>query len=166
MSLAKDILGRMRRCGGAALTGLMALLFASTLFGCDGSGPLPEETADLVVKKFYDHISEARLRGGTLLIREAYKLVDAEHSRISEVKFVQIVQKYPTGLVVEIVKTEVVERHAEVTIRYRVASSFGQGFTVRNVVGLNIDEATNTWRIDFTGENDSQDPAAIKAAAK
>jgi hypothetical protein len=43
---------------------------------------------------------------------------------------------------------------------------FGNSYTVSNVIALNVDDATNTWKVDFTGETDSQDLAAVKEAAQ
>lgn len=145
---------------------LLVVIGASAIVVIESNKPLPSETAEAVTEKFYEYISQARIRGGTLLIREAYKLVDSERSRLSEARFIEIVQKYPSGFRVEVVNAEVVERHAEVTVEYQLGSMFGDGFTVSNVIALNVDEATNTWKLDFTGETDSQDLAAVKEAAQ
>lgn len=148
-----------------AVAGAALLLIAATVVGIyEQDRPLPEESARSVVEKFYEQISQAKVRGGTLLIREAFKLVDAKRSALSEARFVQVVQQYPPGFRVSVVNTEIVERHAAVTIEYEVSSMFGDSFTVLNVVPLNVDEATNSWKIDFTGETDSQDLAAVKGA--
>ncbi len=144
----------------------LVVIAASAIVVIESNKPLPSESAEAVAEKFYEYISQARIRGGTLLIREAYKLIDNERSRLSEAKFIEIVQKYPSGFRVEIVNAEVVERHAEVTVEYQLASMFGDGFTVSNVISLNVDDATNTWKLDFTGETDSQDLAAVKEAAQ
>lgn len=148
--------------GAVAAAGV--LLIAATVYGVyEANRPLPAETAESVVAKFYERISQARIRGGTLLIRDAYKLVDSRRSRITEARFVEVVQKYPTGFEVAVVEATVVERHADVTVEYELSSMFGDSFTVRNVIPLNIDEETNTWKIDFTGETDSQNLAATRA---
>ena len=145
---------------------LLVVAAASAMVITNSNKPLPNEPAEAVAEKFYEYISQARIRGGTLLIREAYKLIDNERSRLSEARFIEIVQNYPSGFRVEIVNAEVVERHAEVTVEYQLASMFGSGFTVSNVIALNVDDATNTWKLDFTGETDSQDLATVKEAAQ
>lgn len=163
MIFARGSRRRVYFTGAVAAASL--LLVAATVVGIyEQDGPLPEESAGSVVEKFYEQISQAKVRGGTLLIREAFKLVDAKRSALSEARFVQVVQQYPPGFRVSVVNTEIVERHADVTIEYEVSSMFGDSFTVLNVVPLNVDEATNSWKIDFTGETDSQDLAAVKAA--
>ncbi len=165
MNFAKSFLGGRYRT--SALAGaVLGLIGVAVIAGYQENTPLPDNKAEAVVEKFYEYISEARLRGGTRLIREAYKLIDSEQSKLSEAKFIEIVQKYPSGFRIEVVDAEVVERHADVTVEYKVPSMFGEGFTVRNVIPLNVDEATNTWKVDFTGETDSQDLAAIKESAK
>jgi hypothetical protein len=165
MSFAKGLLGGRFRT--SALAGAALLLIAVALIAAyQADKPLPEVTAEAVVETFYEHISQAQIRGGTLPIREAFKLVDSERSRLSEARFIEVVQKYPSGFRVAIVGAEIVERHAEVTVEYEVSSMFGGGFTVRNVIPLNVDEATNTWKVDFTGETDSQDLAATQDSVK
>jgi len=154
---------RLYLVGGIAAASV--LLVAATVFGVyEEVRPLPAEPAETVVEKFYEQISLAKIRGGTLLIREAYKLVDSERSRVSEARFVDVVQKYPSGFKVTVVGAEIVERHADVTVEYEVGSMFGDNFTIRNVIPLNVDEATNSWKIDFTGETDGQDLAAARAS--
>ena len=163
MDFAKGLHRRVYLMGAVAAASL--LLIAATVVGIYGqTGPLPEESAGSVVEKFYERISQAKIRGGTLLIRDAFKLVDAERSRLSEAKFVEVIQKYPSGFMVTVTGTQIVERHAEVTIEYELSSMFGDSFTVRNVIPLNVDEETNTWKIDFTGETDTQDLAAARAS--
>lgn len=154
--LARNIHRKQLLLGLAVLVGL-SVLAASFVAGYAPTAPAPTEPPDAVVEKFYDRISEARIRGGTLLIRQAYRLIDAERSELSEGRFIQIIQKYPSGFAVKIVKTEIADSAAEVTIDYRVPSIFEGGTTVRNIVHLNVDQATNSWKIDFTGETDGQD---------
>jgi hypothetical protein len=64
---------------------LAVLLLAGVSFAAINLGtqekPLPEETAVLVVEKFYEYISEAKIRGGNLLINEAYKLTGGAETR-------------------------------------------------------------------------------------
>lgn len=165
MNFAKRLLGGKLRTS-ALVSAALVLIVTSVIVGYESDKPLPSEPADAVAEKFFEFISQAKIRGGSLVIREAYKLIDSERSRMSEARFIEIVQNYPSGFSVEIVGTEIVERRAKVTFEYRVASMFGEGFTISNAIALNIDDATNTWKVDFTGETDAQDPTALKAAAK
>ncbi len=123
---------------------------------------LPEETALSVVGKFYEYISEAKIRGGNLLINEAYQLTSGKPSRTDRARFLEVVNRYPPGFKVDIVDSQVQGRHANVTVEYKMASAFGGLYTVRTVVPLNVDDETNTWKIDFRGDTDDQDPAIIK----
>ncbi len=134
------------------------------LGGCgEDSADLPtERDAVKVVETFYEQISEAKLRGGTLHIHEAYKLIDSERSHLSDARFAQTVEKYPPGFRAEVISSKIDGRHAEVTIEYQVASMFGKPYAVRTVIPLAVDKAGQTWKIDFTGETDDQDPAAAK----
>ncbi len=123
--------------------------------------PLPEETAVSVVEKFYEYVSEAKIRGGSLLISEAYKLTSGAQSRTDQALFLGIVNRYPPGFKVEIVESGVQGRHAIVTIEYQMPSSFGDIYTVRTDVYLGVDEETNTWKLDFRGDTDDQDRETI-----
>lgn len=161
----RTIFGVGRTAAVTVVAGVMLAAVAG-IAGCDDTKPLPGEKAGAVVKKFYEHIVQARLRGGTLLVREAYKLIDNQRSKLSENKFAAIIEKYPSGFVVSVIKTEIIERHANVTVEYKVPSMFGGGYTVRNLIPLNVDEATNSWRIDFTGETDTQTLATVKGSGK
>lgn len=165
MNFAKGLFGGKLRTSALAVAALVAIT-TSVIVVTESNKPLPDQPAEAVAEKFYEYISQARIRGGTLLIREAYKLIDNERSKMSEARFIEIVQKYPSGFRVEIVNSEIVERHAEVTVEYQLASMFGAGFTVSNVIALNVDDATNTWKVDFTGETDSQDLTTVKESAK
>lgn len=151
--------------GKAIMSGLVVAVLV--LAGCGESDkPLPEVKAEDVVKKFYEYISEAKIRGGHLLIREAYKLTSSKESRLSQARFIEIINKYPSGFMADVLGAAVKGRHADVTIEYKVASMFGAAHTVRTDIPLNIDEETNTWRIDFTGETDGQDLATLRKAEK
>lgn len=147
------------------LVATMLLVTAVTAVGgCSSEKPLPEVGAESVVKKFYEFISEAKIRGGKLLLHEAYKLTSGNQTRFDKAKFMETLGKYPSGFMVDIVKTEVRDRHAEVTIEYKMASMFGDAYTAGTVIPLNVDEETNTWRIDFKGDTDDQDKATIQKA--
>jgi hypothetical protein len=165
MKFPKGLVGGRFRTTALAVA-VLVVIAASAIAVTESNRPLPNEPAEAVAEKFYEYISQARIRGGTLLIREAYKLIDTERSKMSEARFTEIVQKYPSGFRVEVVNAEIVERHAEVTVEYQLPSMFGNGYTVSNMIALNVDDATNTWKVDFTGETDSQDLAAVKEAAQ
>lgn len=173
--------GKYCRIGGthlphgtrAVLTIHIKGLVVAFLLGCvglmtvacgDTNKPLPEESAEAVVEKFYEFISEAKIRGGQLLIREAYKLTSGGSSRFEQAKFVEVVNKYPSGFKVVIINSNIQDRHADVTIEYEMSSSFGDSYTLSTVVPLVIDEETNTWKIDFRGDSDDQDMESIVSA--
>jgi hypothetical protein len=153
----------------ALVLGLLAALalagggFAAINFA-DLEKPLPEETAVAVVEKFYEYISEAKIRGGSLLINEAYKLTSGAQSRTGRAEFLGIVNRYPPGFKAEIVESGIQERQAVVTIEFRMPSSFGDSYNVRTRVFLNVDEETNRWKLDFRGDTDDQDRESIAKA--
>lgn len=149
------------RKGPAAL----ALSLGIFLAGCVPTveGP-PAEGADVVVQKFYEHISNAKITGGTSPLREAYKLISSSKSRLRQERFMEIAGKYPPGFKVDVVNTETRDTQAVVTITYQMQSMFGE-YTVKTDIPLSVDEATNTWKIDFTGELDGQDKAALQDQA-
>ena len=139
---------------------LVGASFAAINFGYQEKS-LPEETAVSVVEKFYEYVSEAKIRGGSLLINEAYKLTSGAQSRTDRALFLGIINRYPPGFKVEIVESGVRDRHAIVTIEYQMPSSFGGIYAVRTDVHLNVDEETNTWKLDFRGDTDDQDRETI-----
>lgn len=56
---------------------------------------------------------------------------------------------------------------AFVTISYRMPSMFDGEYTMTAKVPLTIDEPTNTWKVDFTGETYGMDrDAALEEARK
>ena len=126
--------------------------------------PLPEESAALVVEKFYEYISEAKIRGGTMLVNEAYKLTNGVQSRSARAKFLGVINRYPSGFKVDIVDSNIQQRHAIVIIEYKLASSFGGSIAVRDPVHLNVDKDSNTWKVDFRGNTDDQDRETITKA--
>ena len=141
----------------AGMTGALLILVIVIITGCEQStgSILPEQGADVVVERFYDYISEAKITGGTTPLREAYKLISS-NSRLSQAKFIEIASKYPPGFKADITKTETNGVQAKVTIAYKMPSAFSD-YTVTTDVPLNLDKATNSWKIDFTGENDGQE---------
>ena len=142
----------------ADMAGVMLILAGVTVTGCEQStgNVLPAQGADVVVERFYDYISEAKLTGGATPLREAYKLISSNNSRLSQAKFIEIASKYPPGFKADITKTEIYGTQAKVTIAYKMPSAFS-AYTVTADIPLNLDDATNTWKIDFTGETDGQE---------
>ncbi|MCP4315444.1 MAG: hypothetical protein GY789_05295 [Hyphomicrobiales bacterium] len=134
--------------------------FAAINFGYQET-PLPEETAVSVVERFYEYVSEAKIRGGNLLINEAYKLTSGDQSRTDQALFLGIVNRYPPGFKAEIIESRVQDKHAIVTIEYKMPSSFGGIYAVRTPVHLNLDQERNTWKLDFRGDTDDQDRESI-----
>ncbi len=113
---------------------------------------MPEEGPDVVATRFYEYISEAKLRGGAAPVREAYKLISADTSKINQSQFVEIIKQYPPGFRVELTSTEINRNKALVMIEYKLPSEFGE-YSVNGEVSLDLDSQTNSWKIDFTGEN-------------
>jgi len=142
----------------AGIAGVMLFFVFLAITGCEQStgNTLPAEGADVVVERFYDYISEAKIKGGSTPLREAYKLISSEKSRLSQARFVEIAGKYPSGFKADITNTEVNGAKAKVTIAYKMPSAF-EAYTVTTDVHLNLDMATNAWKIDFTGEMDGQE---------
>ncbi len=148
----------------------MALLLAGAGFAAINfehqEKPLPEESAVTVVGKFYEYVSEAKIRGGNLLINEAHKLTSGKQSQTDRALFLGIVNRYPPGFRVEIVGSRVRDRHAIVMIQYQIPSSYGGFYTLRTPVHLNVDEESNTWKLDFRGDTDDQERKNIVKAMK
>lgn len=122
----------------------------------------PEQTPEMVVEKFYEYISESKIRGGSLLIREAFKLTSGGQSRYDQAKFLEVINNYPAGFKATIIKTDIQGRRAEVVIEYEMPSMFGDAYSVNAAVPLIVDEETNTWKVDFRGDTDNQDLDKIK----
>jgi hypothetical protein len=140
----------------------LMLTLAISVVGCSnesvGVKTLPEEEPEAVVKAFYGHIAE----GGPMAIGESFKMIDAEKSKLTENRFRVIAKRYPPGFKIDIIESEIKGTHAEVVIEYKMASMFGGEFTSSTAIPLNVDETSNTWKIDFTGESDDQDIATIR----
>lgn len=155
MKYSTDIFDKTRHKLG--VTTAMLILACITLTACEQStgSVQPVRGADVVVGQFYEYISEAKIKGGTTPLREAYKLIDSNKSRLSQAKFMEITGKYPPGFRAEITGTKINGTQAIVTIAYEMPSAFS-AYTVTTDIPLNLDKATNTWKIDFTGESDGQ----------
>lgn len=124
--------------------------------GCGRFGDthaLPEEGPEAVTKRFYELISASKIEGGTTPASEAFKMINAEASNLNVNQFLEIIKNYPPKFKVEVGKAEIKGTQALVAISYNMPSSFGGEYTVQEVLPLNIDPATNTWKIDFTGDS-------------
>ena len=106
------------------------------------------------------------MEGGSTTASEAYKLVDIRISNLNVNQFLEVIKRYPEKFAVEIGKTEIKGAQALVAISYKMPSSFGGEYTVQEVVPLNIDPATNTWKIDFTGDTYGMQKDEAIAASK
>lgn len=151
-----------------AVTAFLAIVFFSALIaGCGGSDgnrtALPMEKPEAVVEQFYEFVSEAGIRGGTMPIKEAYKMLSSQ-SQMHQQRFVGIIKKYPPGFKVDVMGATINsdKGQAVVGIAYKMASAFGAGYTVNTDTHLVVDKDSNTWKIDFTGESDDQDVASLK----
>jgi hypothetical protein len=125
---------------------------------------VPEEGPDVVATRFYEYISEAKLRGGAAPVREAYKLISADASNLNQSQFVEIIKGYPPGFRVELTSTEIDNNKALVMIVYKMPSKFGE-YSVNGEVSLDLDPQTNSWKIDFTGENYGLSRSDVDGAA-
>ncbi len=145
---------------------LFALAIA--IAGCGrmgGTRALPEEGPEAVTKRFYELISAAKIEGGATPASEAYKMINAEASNMNVNQFLEIIKNYPPKFKVDVGKAEIKGTQALVAISYKLPSSFGGEYAVNEVLPLNIDPATNTWRIDFTGDSyGMQKDEAIEAS--
>ena len=143
------------------------LVLAIAIAGCDrvGTSALPEEGPEAVTKRFYELISAAKLEGGTTTASEAYKMVDTKVSNLNVNQFLEVIKRYPEKFAVDVGKAEIKGTQALVAISYKLPSSFGGEYTVQEVLPLNIDPDTNTWKIDFTGDSyGMQKDEAIEAS--
>ena len=136
-----------------AFFGRILIVLAISLAGCGRFGSaLPEEGPEVVTKRFYEMVTAAKIEGGTTTASEAYKLINIKISNLSVNQFLEVIKGYPPEFRVEVGKAEIKGNQALVDISYKMPSSFGGEYTVKQVVPLNIDPATNTWLIDFTGD--------------
>jgi len=131
------------------LYGVLFVL-AIAIAGCSKSVTLPDEGPEVVAKRFYEYISEAKLRGMTPA-RAAYKMIDTKLSNLEENQFLQIIKRYPPGFMVDVGKAKINGTQAVVDISYDMPSKFGV-YRVKGKIPLNVDQETLTWKVDFTGD--------------
>lgn len=135
----------MRNIARAAIYAVFAI---AVLSGCSRMSSQPAESPEDVVKKFYAYVKE----GGPTTLGEAYKLCSTKHYQLPEDKFKDIVSKYSKDMKVNVIDSKITKDKAVVKIECKVPSSFGGDFIQESDVRLDLDEKTNSWRIDFTGE--------------
>lgn len=140
----------IKNSGRALIAHLLIVLFAG-LAGCGGAGQ-PEERPEAVTKRFYDLISASKVEGGTTPASEAYKLTTGQASNLNLNQFLEIIKNYPPEFQVKVGSAEIKGKHALVAISFKMPSSFGGGYEVKQELPLNLDPATNSWKIDFTGD--------------
>lgn len=142
------------------------LVLAIALTGCGrDTDALPDDGPETVTKRFYELISAAKMEGGSTTASEAFKLVDTRISNLNVNQFLEIIKRYPEKFAVDVGKAEIKGTQALVSISYKMPSSFGGEYTVQEILPLNVDPATNTWKIDFTGDTyGMQKDEAIKAS--
>ncbi len=147
----------------------VSLLVISVIaVGCqqERAAGIPAEGPEVIVQRFYEYISEAKIKGGGLPAREAFKLISADRSRLVVEQFLEVIKKYPPGFSVEVGNVETNGTQAFVDISYKMPSMFGNGYTMNEIVPLNVDTATNTWKVDFTGETYGMNREATLNAAR
>jgi hypothetical protein len=152
---------------GGVLSALFVFYFSLT--SCDqwDAVSIPEEGPEVVVERFYGYISEAKIRGGSSPARAAFKLISAERSRLRVEQFLEVIKKYPPGFMADVGEVKINGTQAFVTISYRMPSMFDGEYTMTAKVPLTIDEPSNTWKVDFTGETYGMDrDAALEEARK
>ena len=150
-----------------ALFGRILIVLAIALAGCGRFGStLPEEGPEAVTKRFYELITAAKIEGGTTSASEAYKMINLKISNMNLNNFLEIIKGYPPEFKVEVGKAEIKGTLALVDISYKLPSSFGGEYSMKQVVPLNIDSATNTWVIDFTGDTYGMQKDDAIAASK
>lgn len=145
---------------------MLALAIAIT--GCSqvGSNGLPDEKPEAVAKRFYELITASKIEGGASPASEAYKMINSETSNLNLSQFLEIIKSYPPKFKVDIGKVEIKGKQALVSISYKMPSSFGDEYTVQEILPLNVDPATNTWKIDFTGDSYGMQKDEAIAASK
>jgi len=140
----------IQNAGRALIAILLATHFVA-LAGCRGAGQ-PEEDPETVTRRFYDLISASKIEGGPTPASEAYKLTNGPASNMNLNQFLEIIKNYPPGFKVKVGTAEIKGKHALVAISFKMPSSFGDEYEVKQELPLNLDPATNTWKIDFTGD--------------
>ncbi|MBI3354936.1 MAG: hypothetical protein HY034_08635 [Nitrospirae bacterium] len=145
-------MGMTKEGGNTALVSLvkkfsLVLLLVLLSIGCSRTSAPPNETPDAVVTKFYEFTST----GGTRAISEAYRLTNAKDVRLTEDRFRDIVKRYPEGMKIKVLKSDIQKDIAKVTVEMSMPSAFGE-YKTESYIYLKLDKQANNWKIDFTGE--------------
>lgn len=137
------------------LIGSVLFAIAMMIVGCSNqvdTSNLPEQGPEAVASQFYNYISEAKLKGGASPAKEAFKMINTEVSNLNVHQFLEIIKSYPPGFMVEVGTVKINGTQAVVDITYKMPSSFGGSYDVKGAIPLNLDKASNSWIIDFTGD--------------
>ncbi|MBI3397691.1 MAG: hypothetical protein HY026_00375 [Deltaproteobacteria bacterium] len=145
-----------------ARVAIYAVFAIAVLSGCSKMSNQPAESPEDVVKKFYAYIKE----GGPTTLGEAYKLCSSKYYKLPDDRFKDIASKYSKDMQVNIKDSKIMKDKAVVKIECKVPSAFGGDFVQESDVNLDLDEKTNSWKIDFTGETIDNSKEAPKSAEK
>ncbi len=133
---------------------LVGLIIIVLLIGCSSfQQKFPEETPEKVVDRFFKLLGE----GGPSSLAEARKMVSDRYYLPTEDNFKKWVDQYPASTKIKNLQSKIVkdkrdEKIAQVTLEYTVPSDFGGTYTAKSSMNLILDNKTNSWKIDFTGE--------------
>lgn len=145
---------------------MRAAWLAALAVGVAGCAQAPAEGPEEVARRFYELIATAKAEGGPTPAIEAYKLIDSRHGNLNQHQFLEIVKRYPPEFKASVGAAEVKGTQALVPISFPMPSSFGGGYEVKQLVALNLDPATNTWKIDFTGDTYGASKDDLAATAR
>ena len=138
---------------------LVGLIIIVLLIGCSSSQQkLPEETPEKVVERFFKLLGE----GGASSLAEARKMVSDKYYHPTEDNFKKWVDQYQSSTEIRNLQSKIIkdkrdEKIAQVTLEYSVPSDFGGTYTAKSSVNLILDNKSNSWKIDFTGETLPED---------
>ncbi len=130
------------------------LIIAVFVIGCSSAKqPSPEETPEKVVERFFKLLSE----GGPSSLAEARKMISDKYYMPSESSFKKWVENYPSSTEIKNLRSAIIKNKrdevvAQVTLDYTIPSQFGGTLTAKSTMNLILDNKSNTWKIDFTGE--------------
>ncbi len=152
--------GVIVRIGKACAAPLLLLCLAAC-----GSGE-PAESPEAVARRFYDLISAAKREGGSTPASEAYKLTTGPAVNLHPNQFLEIIKNYPPDFKVEVGQAEIKGNQALVAIRFKLPSSFGGDYEVKQQQPLVLDKTSNSWKLDFTGDTYGMQKDDAIAASK
>lgn len=144
---------------------IVYILIIMFLFGCSSSQQTPpEETPEKVVEQFFKLLSE----GGPTSLAEARKMISDKYYMPSESSFKKWVENYPSSSEIKNLKSTIIKNKrdevvAQVTLDYTIPSEFGGTLSAKSTMNLILDNKSNTWKIDFTGETMPEESHEDKA---